>query len=123
MKNTFSKIWNLGGFIAAALVVLISTAAAQPTNFASSLPELRAQLDGHLNQPRFSGALWGVKIASLATGKTVYENHADRLMSPASNSKLRMPRSPSTPLVVIINLAHQFWRTEPSDAMVRCKAI
>ena len=61
---------------------------AQPTNFAHSLPELRTQLDMHLNQPRFSGALWGVKIVSLDTGKTVYENHADRLMSPASNTKL-----------------------------------
>ena len=65
-----------------------SPALAQPTNFAKSLPELRAQLDALLAQPRFSGALWGVKIVSLTTGKLVYENHADRLMSPASNSKL-----------------------------------
>jgi serine-type D-Ala-D-Ala carboxypeptidase/endopeptidase (penicillin-binding protein 4) len=61
---------------------------AQPTNFAKSLPELRAQLDAHLDQPRFKGALWGVKIVSLKTGRLVYENHPDRLMSPASNSKL-----------------------------------
>ena len=61
---------------------------AQPTNYARSLPELRAQLEAHLGQPRFGSALWGVKIVSLATGKTVYEHHADRLMSPASNSKL-----------------------------------
>ncbi len=88
MKISFSKTWSLAGFISAALAVLILPAAAQPTNFASSLPELCVQLDAHINQPRFSGALWGVKIASLATGKTIYENHADRLMSPASNSKL-----------------------------------
>ncbi len=88
MKICFSKKRNLAGFISAALIVLTSPAYAQPTNFAGSLPELRTQLDAHVNQPRFSGALWGVKIASLATGKTIYENHADRLMSPASNSKL-----------------------------------
>jgi D-alanyl-D-alanine carboxypeptidase/D-alanyl-D-alanine-endopeptidase (penicillin-binding protein 4) len=69
-------------------LVFSSALFAQPTNFARSLPELRAQLDAQLNQPRFSGALWGVKIVSLDTRKILYENHADRLMSPASNSKL-----------------------------------
>jgi serine-type D-Ala-D-Ala carboxypeptidase/endopeptidase (penicillin-binding protein 4) len=71
-----------------AVLFFTSGAKAQPTNFANSLPELRALLDAHLNRPRFSGALWGVKVVSLDTGKTVYENHADRLMSPASNTKL-----------------------------------
>ena len=54
----------------------------------TSLPELRAQLEAWLDQPRFSGALWSVKIASLDSGRTLYEQHPDRLMSPASNSKL-----------------------------------
>jgi serine-type D-Ala-D-Ala carboxypeptidase/endopeptidase (penicillin-binding protein 4) len=54
----------------------------------SSLPELCAQLDAWVNAPRFSGALWSVKIASLDTGRTLFEYHPDRLMSPASNSKL-----------------------------------
>jgi D-alanyl-D-alanine carboxypeptidase/D-alanyl-D-alanine-endopeptidase (penicillin-binding protein 4) len=80
---------NLGRiFFLAATAIFISTANAQPTNFAKSLPELRAQLDTHVNQPRFNGALWGVKVVSLTTGKIIYEHHADRLMSPASNSKL-----------------------------------
>ena len=78
------------GFLPAtlAIVAFVSIAVAQPTNFATSLAGLRAQLDEHLNQPRFSGALWGVKIAALDNGKVIYENHGDRLMSPASNSKL-----------------------------------
>ena len=65
------------GFFLATLAVLFFTAAAeaQPTNFALSLSELRAQLDAHLNQPRFSGALWGVKVASLTNGKTIFESH------------------------------------------------
>src|ERR1039458_7632873 len=46
------------------------------------------QFDAHLAQPRFNGALWGVKIVSLDSGKIIFEHHADRLMSPASNSKL-----------------------------------
>jgi D-alanyl-D-alanine carboxypeptidase/D-alanyl-D-alanine-endopeptidase (penicillin-binding protein 4) len=49
---------------------------------------LRAWLEGHVTQSRFSGALWGVKIVSLQNGDTWFEHHADRLMSPASNSKL-----------------------------------
>jgi D-alanyl-D-alanine carboxypeptidase/D-alanyl-D-alanine-endopeptidase (penicillin-binding protein 4) len=76
------------GLILVATVIFTSSAFAQPTNFAASLAGLRAQLDAHANQPRFSGALWGVKVASLTTGKVLYEHHADRLMSPASNSKL-----------------------------------
>lgn len=71
-----------------ALMFLVSTSHAQPANFPHTLTELRAQLDAQLNAPRFNGATWSVKIASLATGKTVYENHSDRLVSPASNSKL-----------------------------------
>lgn len=60
----------------------------QATNAARPLDELRSQLAAHIEQPRFNSALWGVKIASLDTGKIIFEHHADRLMSPASNSKL-----------------------------------
>ncbi len=55
---------------------------------ASSLTELRGQLAAHVGQPRFSGALWGVKVASLETGKTLFEVNPEKLLSPASNSKL-----------------------------------
>jgi D-alanyl-D-alanine carboxypeptidase/D-alanyl-D-alanine-endopeptidase (penicillin-binding protein 4) len=67
---------------------LTPTLFAQSTNGAQSIAALREQLDQHIDAPRFSHALWGVKIVSLDTGKVLYENHADRLMSPASNSKL-----------------------------------
>jgi D-alanyl-D-alanine carboxypeptidase/D-alanyl-D-alanine-endopeptidase (penicillin-binding protein 4) len=55
---------------------------------AASLAELRAHLDAHVTQFRFEGALWSVKVVSLASGRTLYEYHPRRLMSPASNSKL-----------------------------------
>lgn len=61
---------------------------AQETNAARTLDELRSQLAAHLEQPKFSAATWGVKIVSLDSGKIIFEQHADRLMSPASNSKL-----------------------------------
>ena len=54
----------------------------------SSVAELRARLDALVTQPRFNGALWGVKVDSLDTGRTLFEHHADRWLSPASNTKL-----------------------------------
>ena len=71
-----------------ALCLLRFTAHAQWTNAARTIDELRAQIEAHVTEPRFNAALWGVKVVSLDTGKTIFEHHADRLMSPASNSKL-----------------------------------
>jgi len=65
-----------------------SPARAFGTNGATNLSELTAQIQAHLSEPRFDGALWGVKIVSLDSQKTIFESHPDRLMSPASNSKL-----------------------------------
>jgi D-alanyl-D-alanine carboxypeptidase/D-alanyl-D-alanine-endopeptidase (penicillin-binding protein 4) len=52
------------------------------------LAELQGRMNAHLNEPRFAQAQWGVKVMSLATGKTVFEHNADKLMKPASNAKL-----------------------------------
>ncbi|MDB6109688.1 MAG: D-alanyl-D-alanine carboxypeptidase/D-alanyl-D-alanine-endopeptidase [Pedosphaera sp.] len=41
-----------------------------------------------VSQPRYHAALWGVKIVSLDTKKTLFEHNAEKLFSPASNSKL-----------------------------------
>jgi len=82
---------GLGVPLAALLWILALGAGAAPVEVTltnTSLPALRAQLDAWVNQPRFRGALWSVKIASLDTGRTLYEQYPDRLMSPASNSKL-----------------------------------
>ena len=34
------------------------------------------------------GEFWGIEIVSLATGKTLYSQNADKLFTPASNTKL-----------------------------------
>jgi D-alanyl-D-alanine carboxypeptidase/D-alanyl-D-alanine-endopeptidase (penicillin-binding protein 4) len=70
------------------IFILGNMGRAQPTNVGGALSTLRDQLQAISDAPRFSGALWGIKIASLDTGKIIYEDHADRLMSPASNGKL-----------------------------------
>ena len=59
-----------------------------PLPAARTAAELVARLEAHVMQPRFAGSLWGVRIDSLETGRTLFAHHADRLMSPASNSKL-----------------------------------
>ena len=60
----------------------------QETNQTHTLAELQEKLSAFVSQPRFGGALWGIKVISLDTGKVLFESHADRLMSPASNCKL-----------------------------------
>ena len=61
---------------------------AQPKPAVQTVGELRARLEAHVTEARFGGGLWGVKIVSLDSGRTLFEHHADRLMSPASNTKL-----------------------------------
>ncbi len=84
MKGLRNKIFLAGLLFLCAVIV----ARAQETNAIGSLDDLRSKIGAYIEQPRFSGALWGIKIVSVASGKTLFESHADRLMSPASNSKL-----------------------------------
>jgi serine-type D-Ala-D-Ala carboxypeptidase/endopeptidase (penicillin-binding protein 4) len=72
---------NLGAF-------LPRVAPVGPVVGATSLEALRTQLAALLDARRFAAATWSVKVVSLETGRTLFEHHADRLMSPASNSKL-----------------------------------
>jgi D-alanyl-D-alanine carboxypeptidase/D-alanyl-D-alanine-endopeptidase (penicillin-binding protein 4) len=54
----------------------------------STLADLQQNISDFVSQPRFDGALWGIKVVSLDTGKTLFETNAVRLMSPASNCKM-----------------------------------
>src|SRR6266704_2445249 len=38
----------------------------------ATLTELQKRLSEHVSQPRFGAALWGMKVVSLDTGKTVF---------------------------------------------------
>jgi len=56
--------------------------------FAGAQVTLAAQLEAVITQPRFAGAMWGAKVVSLDTGRTLYEHQPDLRLSPASNAKL-----------------------------------
>lgn len=47
-----------------------------------------ADLESIFNDPRFTRALWGVRVESLADGRVIYTRNADKLVVPASNMKL-----------------------------------
>jgi D-alanyl-D-alanine carboxypeptidase/D-alanyl-D-alanine-endopeptidase (penicillin-binding protein 4) len=70
------------------------TAAEKGTSSASSprvttpASELRSRISGHLSQPRFAAATWGVEIVSLDSGAILFETNAHKLLKPASNAKL-----------------------------------
>jgi D-alanyl-D-alanine carboxypeptidase/D-alanyl-D-alanine-endopeptidase (penicillin-binding protein 4) len=55
---------------------------------AGNLEELQKHLQEHVSQAKFDAAIWGVKIVSLDSGKTIFEHNPQKLFSPASNSKL-----------------------------------
>src|SRR5437016_2261725 len=64
------------------------TALGQAPRPPATLGDLQARLLENVSQPRFAAALWGVKIVSLDSGKTIFEHNPQKLFSPASNSKL-----------------------------------
>lgn len=70
------------------LLTLVNASFAQQTNAPANLAELQQRLTELVIQPRFTAASFGVKVVSLDTGKTLFENDATKLFSPASNCKL-----------------------------------
>ena len=65
-----------------------TSASQQSPQQVETVESLRTRLASHISQARFGAALWGVKIASLDSGKTIFEHNAQKYFSPASNAKL-----------------------------------
>jgi D-alanyl-D-alanine carboxypeptidase/D-alanyl-D-alanine-endopeptidase (penicillin-binding protein 4) len=63
----------------------------QPAKYATApktVAELQARISEVLAKPDLSPAMVGIKVVSLDTGRVLFEEHADKLLRPASNMKL-----------------------------------
>ena len=68
----------------------VSTAAAAVSTGGAprTVEELRARINEVLRRPELAPAFVAVKVASLDTGRTIFEENADKLFRPASNMKI-----------------------------------
>src|SRR5437667_432757 len=64
------------------------TAAARIANTTKTLAELQTRIAEILRKPELASAMVGIKIASLDTGRVLFEENANKLLRPASNMKL-----------------------------------
>src|SRR5215213_10006800 len=55
---------------------------------ARTLPELQSKISEILAKPELASAMVGLKVVSLDTGRTLFEENATKLLRPASNMKL-----------------------------------
>ena len=85
IEKSFARSWAI---LLIQLQVIACQCIAQDIDSPDAWPEFRRWVENSLADPRFQRAVWGVKITSLETGNTVFSHHEQKLLSPASNSKL-----------------------------------
>jgi D-alanyl-D-alanine carboxypeptidase/D-alanyl-D-alanine-endopeptidase (penicillin-binding protein 4) len=73
--------------VRAVFVVLLALALAAPLH-AADHKSLPARINAILSDPDLSRGFWGIEAVSLNTGKLLYAQNADKLFTPASNTKL-----------------------------------
>ena len=64
------------------------TPAAKTANPTATLAELQSRISEILRKPQFAPAMIGIKVASVETGKVLFEENAHKLLRPASNMKI-----------------------------------
>jgi serine-type D-Ala-D-Ala carboxypeptidase/endopeptidase (penicillin-binding protein 4) len=63
-------------------------AAKSPPPVPASITPLQQRVSALLNSPDLAHGFWGIEVVSLATGEAWYAQNADKLFTPASNTKL-----------------------------------
>jgi D-alanyl-D-alanine carboxypeptidase/D-alanyl-D-alanine-endopeptidase (penicillin-binding protein 4) len=71
-------------------VLLVGVFGVQPSPAAAhkKRPSLKKQIETILKQPDLARGFWGIEIVSAKDGKVLYSENADKLFTPASNTKL-----------------------------------
>ena len=70
------------------LVVFLLTALLAVPLLAAPPKPLQERITGVLSVPDLARGFWGIEVVSLSTGETLYSQNADKLFTPASNTKL-----------------------------------
>ncbi|MFZ3266947.1 MAG: D-alanyl-D-alanine carboxypeptidase, partial [Terriglobales bacterium] len=68
--------------------VLASPPSAPPVATPAAIEPLQERIAALLSSPDLAHGFWGIEVASLATGETLYAQNSDKLFTPASNTKL-----------------------------------
>jgi D-alanyl-D-alanine carboxypeptidase len=61
---------------------------AKPNSATASITPLQERISALLNSPDLAHGFWGIEVVSLATGEAMYTQNAEKLFTPASNTKL-----------------------------------
>jgi D-alanyl-D-alanine carboxypeptidase/D-alanyl-D-alanine-endopeptidase (penicillin-binding protein 4) len=56
--------------------------------YAASHKSAATRIDAILSEPDLARGFWGIEVVSLTSGRVLYEHDADKLFTPASNTKL-----------------------------------
>ncbi len=70
------------------VLLLAAQVAVAADKHAPKPPSLAQRIQQILDEPEVSRGFWGIQAVSLNSGKTLYSFNADRLFTPASNTKL-----------------------------------
>lgn len=62
--------------------------AVKTANPTATLVELQSRISEILRQPQFAPAIIGIKVASVETGRVLFEENSHKLLRPASNMKI-----------------------------------
>jgi D-alanyl-D-alanine carboxypeptidase/D-alanyl-D-alanine-endopeptidase (penicillin-binding protein 4) len=69
-------------------MMLLCLLAAGSLHAAPHKRPLSTRIAAVLADPTLARGFWGIEVASLSTGKVLYSQNADKLFTPASNTKL-----------------------------------